>query len=715
MATRQAVGRWAAVLAASLLFWGPGCSSGASAPQATGNLDEAIKARTKMTEVADEAARLDRDIQTAMRKVLAKAENKAMEGNIYLTKDKYGEAVQSFDAATALYRKVVDGKKVLEQLAEAEKKVSRARKLAEGAADEAKLKEAKSLETNAQGYFEAGEIEATVAELGKAQKAYETLAGARPTATLEEAVAARTSMLAARKQIKGLPEDTAIPRRPLELKLPGLTRPVVEKKEPGGPKTGTLPDLLGRAQDAQGDGNEALENREYGPAKALFVRAEELYRQAAAAQAKRDKVLANRKGADDAMKLADGAFKSSARPASFELGRQALEDGRKALDEEDLDAASGRFAAAVQAFAKAQGEAETVNELGKAQEAWAAAGAAADEALLSKNASAEWAAAKQKAAAAEAKAKAGDSRGAMAGYTDGAKALKDASALALTRENASKAAPLIAKVEAARDKFQAEDLLAQLDALIPSDTRMTALRAKVEAMPGPARNLTIDLGGAVNLKLVLIRPGKFMMGDEKDQHEVTLSKPYYMGVTQVTQAQYQAVIGSNPSLFKGDTNPVEMVSWDDATGFCKKVSEKSRQAVRLPTEAEWEYACRAGTKTHFCFGDADEGLGDYAWYSANSEQRTHPVGQKKPNAWGLYDVHGNVWQWCADWYGDYPKGAATDPQGAASGSQRVLRGGSWSSNPDLCRAACRSSSYPSSRLDDVGFRVAVSLAGVDLK
>jgi len=241
-------------------------------------------------------------------------------------------------------------------------------------------------------------------------------------------------------------------------------------------------------------------------------------------------------------------------------------------------------------------------------------------------------------------------------------------------------------------------------------------------------NLTLDLGGAT-MKLVLIRPGKFMMGSpaaEKDrnkgevQHEVTLSKPFYVGVTQVTQAQYQAVMGTNPSNFKGETNPVEQVSWNDATEFCKKLSEKTRQAVRLPTEAEWEYACRAGTTTAFSFGDSDSALGDYAWYSANSNTThpvgpTHPVGLKKPNAWGLYDMHGNAWEWCADWYGDYPKGAVTDPQGAASGTYRVLRGGSWGNDAGDCRAACRVDYAPGNRnFNFCGFRVVVSVSAPGL-
>jgi formylglycine-generating enzyme required for sulfatase activity len=232
-----------------------------------------------------------------------------------------------------------------------------------------------------------------------------------------------------------------------------------------------------------------------------------------------------------------------------------------------------------------------------------------------------------------------------------------------------------------------------------------------------ASSLTLDLGKGVTMKLVRIRPGKFIMGsrdseegrkgDEGPQHEVTLSKPFYMGVMEVTQAQYEAVMGTNPSHFKGATNPVEMVNWSDATEFCKKLSEKARQAVRLPTEAEWEYACRAGSKTRFCFGDAVEGLGDYAWYAANSDKKTHPVGQKKPNACGLYDMHGNAWEWCADWYGDYPKRAVTDPQGPASGSDNICRGGAWDARPASCRSAWRG--YARDARASYGFRVAVSV------
>jgi formylglycine-generating enzyme required for sulfatase activity len=236
-------------------------------------------------------------------------------------------------------------------------------------------------------------------------------------------------------------------------------------------------------------------------------------------------------------------------------------------------------------------------------------------------------------------------------------------------------------------------------------------------------SITLDLGKGVTMKLVLIPPGKFVMGspdseegrkaEEGPQHEVTISKPFHMGVTEVTQAQYEAVMGTNPSNFKGPTNPVETVSWNDAAEFCRRLSEKKGKTFRLPTEAEREYACRAGSKTRFSFGDSDSALGDYAWYKSNSGGKTHPVGQKKPNAWGLYDMHGNVTEWCADWRGSYSSsGPSMDPQGAGSGRYRVARGGSWYfGDPGEFRCADRNRNLePAFRNSHLGFRVVVSVS-----
>jgi len=196
---------------------------------------------------------------------------------------------------------------------------------------------------------------------------------------------------------------------------------------------------------------------------------------------------------------------------------------------------------------------------------------------------------------------------------------------------------------------------------------------------------------------------------EKPAHSITLTRPFYMGKWVVTQQKYVAVIGANPSGFKGRDNPVETVSWDDAQAYCKKLAEQTKQTVRLPTEAEWEYACRAGTTTTYHSGDAEADLARVAWYAANSKNTTHPVGQKEPNAFGLYDMHGNVWQWCQDWYGEdyYGKSEAENPQGPAQGAGRVLRGGSWYYPPGRCRAADRIGNDPDFRYNSVGFRVVV--------
>ena len=218
------------------------------------------------------------------------------------------------------------------------------------------------------------------------------------------------------------------------------------------------------------------------------------------------------------------------------------------------------------------------------------------------------------------------------------------------------------------------------------------------------------------MKFKLIPAGKFTMGEGDEAHEVTLTKPFKMGVHEVTQAQYEQVMKNNPSNFKGADNPVQIVSWEDAVEFCRKLSELPAEKAagnvyRLPTEAQWECACRAGTTTRFSFGDDESDLGDYAWYRDNSGDKTHPVGGKKPNAWGLYDMHANVWEWCQDWYGDYPSGSVTDPTGPVGGSRRVIRGGCWYYTAGYCRSAIRYGYEPSYLSTNRGFRVSLSPSG----
>jgi len=254
-----------------------------------------------------------------------------------------------------------------------------------------------------------------------------------------------------------------------------------------------------------------------------------------------------------------------------------------------------------------------------------------------------------------------------------------------------------------------------------------------------------EITNNIGMKLVLIAKGTFMMGspieeegasndfmtgwpikeevasNDEEQHQVTISKDYYLGVTEVTQGQYEKVMGTNPSHFekrvirKSDSSmyPVEQVSWEDAVEFCKKLSDLSEEkkvglVYRLPTEAEWEYACRAGSKSVYSFGESSKTLRDYAWFNRNSNSQTHPVGEKKANAWGLYDMHGNLGELCSDWYGRYPKGAVSDPVGPREGLGRVFRGGSWIFDAANCRTAVRGRGTPGARVINIGFRVALS-------
>ncbi|MDR3056167.1 MAG: formylglycine-generating enzyme family protein [Zoogloeaceae bacterium] len=235
----------------------------------------------------------------------------------------------------------------------------------------------------------------------------------------------------------------------------------------------------------------------------------------------------------------------------------------------------------------------------------------------------------------------------------------------------------------------------------------------------PAQTYTNSIG----MEFILIPAGSFIMGtdkndkkaydDEKPQHRVTLSQPFYLGKYEVTQAEWVAVMGNNPSKYKGRNNPVEMVSWDDVQTFISRLNVKEgTNKYRLPTEAEWEYAARAGTTSAYSFGDDAGQLRQYAWYGENSDLgSTHPVGQKSPNPWGLYDIHGNVWEWVNDGYDSsyYRRSPSSDPVGSSSGVIRVLRGGSWGNSARGLRLASRGNGTPDDRLELIGFRLARSV------
>ena len=263
------------------------------------------------------------------------------------------------------------------------------------------------------------------------------------------------------------------------------------------------------------------------------------------------------------------------------------------------------------------------------------------------------------------------------------------------------------------------------------EEQMTEVPVSLAAKPEPIP------AAQGSLKMVAIPAGSFTMGSpssepgrdgDEQQHRVEITQGFSLSATEVTQAQYQAVMGANPSNVKGADLPVEKVSWLDAVQFCNKLSsrdglnpayrisggdvtwDRAAPGYRLPTEAEWEYACRAGTTTAYNTGDDEAGLGRAAWYGANAGSKTHPVGSKAANAWGLYDMHGNVWEWCWDWSGDYNAGSQRDPQGATGGSTRVYRGGGWSGGAGYCRSADHSRAGPSGAYGALGFRVARSSA-----
>jgi formylglycine-generating enzyme required for sulfatase activity/serine/threonine protein kinase len=283
--------------------------------------------------------------------------------------------------------------------------------------------------------------------------------------------------------------------------------------------------------------------------------------------------------------------------------------------------------------------------------------------------------------------------------------------------------------------------------VIPKDGGMSdrgASPGRVADGPAGALDSTVlpkQIVNSIGMKLVLIPAGEFLMGspgsdpsadsDEKPQHRVRISKPFYLGINEVTQGNFRAVMGRNPSYFKGsDDLPVEQVTWLAALRFCIKLSELENRTpfyrvdgtavtivggdgYRLPTEAEWEYACRAGSTTRYPFLEGAGVMGEYVWYRRNSEGKTHPVGQKLPNAWGLYDMLGNVLEWCGDWYGEtyYASSPGSDPSGPPSASTRVDRGGSWTSVPPFCRSADRAGFAPGERNNYLGFRVALVQSG----
>jgi len=216
--------------------------------------------------------------------------------------------------------------------------------------------------------------------------------------------------------------------------------------------------------------------------------------------------------------------------------------------------------------------------------------------------------------------------------------------------------------------------------------------------------------------MVLIKAGTFI----RQNHPITISRDFWLGKYEVTQREYERMTGRNPSHFKGDTNrPVEQVRYHEALAYCSAVTKQETDAgrlpsgysYRLPTEAEWEYACRAGTTNFYSFGDDAAQADQYAWTLENSDVTTHPIGLKRPNPWGLCDIHGNVWEWTSDWFAEYPAAPLKDPSGPAQGKFKVFRGGSWNHAVEFARSRNRFMMSPTNGINFVGFRIALGEAG----
>ena len=360
------------------------------------------------------------------------------------------------------------------------------------------------------------------------------------------------------------------------------------------------------------------------------------------------------------------------------------------------------------------------NPLARAKRAWASAVAAADVDLMAAHAPAELAAARQLARQAQEREATGNTRAAATFTVRATRALARAMDAARSRRDqqavAQRAALLLLRnldaAVKAGDTRQAQAVLTKLEALIPNDPRLKALRERLAALSGPDTVLTLRIGPTVTMELMLLRPGRFRMGSDDTPaamppHNVTLSKAFFLGRREVTQEQWQAIMGAAPRGATGPKHPVTHVSWDDCQAFLTEFNKRVRgPKYRLPTEAEWEYACRAGTTTTCSFGDDAAQAAAYAWCRHNAGGAPHRVGAKKPNPWGLFDMHGNVWEWCRDWYGPYRAANQVDPSGPARGEQRVLRGGSWANSAAVCSSACRYRALPGSRSPTYGFRIA---------
>jgi formylglycine-generating enzyme required for sulfatase activity/tRNA A-37 threonylcarbamoyl transferase component Bud32 len=459
----------------------------------------------------------------------------------------------------------------------------------------------------------------------------------------------------------------------------------------------------------------------------------------------RDTAITARQSAESAKTKASSA---NAKSDAGELWRQAsatLDAASLAFGEKNYQQAEKLWAIAVGQYGKATEYSLGVRSVRAARGKYERALAGCDAARIRRYLAEQWRVITAGVQDAETADKAGQFAKAVSSYEKVTGLLPAAERIAAKSEKDANAAALLSHAKKILDSMpsnvakvttsqkgelrRAWKAVAAVLVHKPSDREALALKKRIAVFFILSKTLALDLGKGVTLKLVLIPAGKFQIGspktetnrnnDEGPQREVTISKPFYMGITEVTQSQWKAVMGTDRSGDKsGSNNAVSHISWSNANKFCKVLSKKTGRKVMLPTEAQWEYACRAGSKTAYSFGDDSSKLGNYAWYTKNAwdigKQYPHAVGRKKPNAWGLYDMHGNVLEWCSHFYdaNSYSKAKNVDPENTTKGWRRVQRGGSFLLGLGACRSADRSWNSGATAID-FGFRVLVSAGGVD--
>ncbi|GEM_PF-3271791 len=811
---------------------------------------DAVNARTDATILRRRANDLEPKVREVMARHLSNAEMRMRDGTKQLTRELYPEAVQAYHDASAYYRGVLDSGDVLDRLSQAQDEVERGSMIGSIFTDVSTLSQAQRHEHNAQGYIAAGELETAIEELGRARDIYQAYVPFESKASLEEAVAARTSMLQVRAQFPQLP-DSELPKHHHERSIRqslwelAVLRNSTSVKLTRDARKGRL---LNHAQQTERTANRALWEHRYALAKSLYISTAELYHKAhnlaergAPLRAHSADVSASPApahvfhgarlyrvptplapdaspraelaGATDMLKPTQflkrvGEPESLPRARAITL-RASHAPSRRAtppapavtarpistpavLSPSSATPAPRRIPAMENEIVPTEADIaveETVEvpELSSQDQPLVTDLVRARENLAKSRIyfQADWLSnldredelAKLRQASIEMMAEAEDSFSELQNYPEafdrGLRALElaqnaadndlyhtakrelvratelfeyarnEAERLAamrsaqhltapgskvlpiahrvqavlehyLTRQQRTIIAPLILKLEhafAIQDGLRAEAIVDELEALLPDGPVLAELRALSADLPRPKKYLTLDLGNDVEMEFVLIRPGAFVMEfDTEDgikKRKIRVDAPYYIGRFEVTQAQWEAVMGYNPSAYVDPQNPVENVSWEEIQVFMGRLREMYWYLrIALPTEQQWEYACRAGSTDRFSFGKDTNMLEDFAWYRGNSNGIPQQIGKKKPNAWGLYDMHGNVREWCANWYTP-PARESVAVAETTSLDYVATRGGSFRNPAMYTAAGNRYRLAPDQANSHVGFRVSL--------